>query len=343
MCNRYTTPAWKPQSRRPAETPSVSGVTPDFVIVGNQKSGTTALFTYLGGHPGVAVSSNKEPCFWSSDLPRKGKVSDRAEYLALWDGAPEGALRGEASTNYILSEVAIPAIRRENPHARMIVMLRNPVDMAAALHSEFLNSFEEDVGDFERAWRLQERRRKGQAIPPECVDPDGLQYERTRAIGTQLERFFAMVPESHRMTVVFDDLERQASSVYRQVLDFLGLDHDGRSASTRSTRTGHAQPRLAAVHRDAATARPPVSTRAGGGAGSRAQPVTARQPAERPPGASAAAAARVPRRAGRYVRAGGREGGGAVGPRPVALAVIAERAQAPSSWSRARKLPAGAG
>ena len=106
----------------------------------------------------------------------------------------------------------------------MIVMLRNPVDMAAALHSEFLNSFEEDVGDFERAWRLQEHRRKGRAIPPECVDPDGLQYERTRAIGTQLERFFAMVPESHRMTVVFDDLERQPSSVYRQVLDFLGLD-----------------------------------------------------------------------------------------------------------------------
>jgi hypothetical protein len=229
---------------------SVPDVTPDFVIVGNQKSGTTALFTYLGEHPTVAVSRRKEPCFWSSDVRRKGQVTDRAAYLALWDDAPRGALRGEASTDYIRSEVAVPAIRRENPQARFIVMLRNPVDMAPALHSEFLNHFQEDVGDFERAWRLQERRRRGEAIPPECVDVDSLQYERMCAIGTNLERFFAMVPESHRMSVVFDDLERESGSVYRQVLDFLGAEDDGRSRfdvvhANRNLRS----PSLARVHR----------------------------------------------------------------------------------------------
>jgi hypothetical protein len=225
-------------------------VAPDFVIVGNPKSGTTALFTYLGEHPRVAVSHRKEPCFWSSDVRRMGRVTDRAEYLALWDGAPEGALRGEASTNYIQSEVAVPAIRRENPHARFIAMLRNPVDMAAALHSELLNSYQEDVGDFERAWRLQERRRRGEAIPPECATPEILQYERTCAIGTKLERFFAMVPESHRMTVVFDDLVRETGSVYRQVLDFLGVEDDGRNGfdPVRANRNLRS-PRLARVHR----------------------------------------------------------------------------------------------
>jgi hypothetical protein len=228
----------------------VPNVTPDFVIVGNQKSGTTALFTYLGEHPRVAASRRKEPCFWSSDLVRKERITDRAEYLALWDGAPQGALRGEASTNYLLSEVAIPAIRRENPHARFIVMLRNPVEMAAALHSELLNNFHEDVGHFERAWRLQERRRRGEAIPPECVNLDALQYERTCAIGTNLERFFAMVPESHRMSVVFDDLERETGSVYRQVLDFLGVEDDGRSRFDRVRANRNMRsPSLARVHR----------------------------------------------------------------------------------------------
>jgi hypothetical protein len=228
----------------------VPDVTPDFVIVGNQKSGTTALFTYLGEHPGIAVSRWKEPCFWSPDVRRKEKVTDRAEYLALWDGAPEGALRGEASTSYILSEVAIPAIRRENPHARFIVMLRNPVDMAAALHSEILNSYQEDVGDFERAWRLQERRLRGEAIPPECFNLDALQYERTCAIGSLLERFFATVPEGHRTTVVFDDLVRDAGSVYRHVLDFLGVEDDGRSRfdAVRANRNLRS-PSLARVHR----------------------------------------------------------------------------------------------
>src|SRR4051794_37182405 len=85
-------------------------VNPDFAIVGAPKCGTTALYSYLDGHPGIAMSRSKEPVFWSRDLATPEPLS-RADYDALWNGAPAGALRGEASTRYLRSDVAIEAIQ----------------------------------------------------------------------------------------------------------------------------------------------------------------------------------------------------------------------------------------
>ena len=223
---------------------------PDFVIAGGPKSGTTALFTYLDGHPRLAGSTRKEPCFWSADVDRPGRVADLPGYEALWAQAPAGALRFEASTDYLRSRVAIPAIRAHNPDARFIAILRNPVDMAHAMHSQLVKTFQEDVGDFERAWRLQPRRRAGEAIPPECPAVEALLYEQVCAIGDHLERLFAEVPAAQRLVLVFDDLRGDPAAAYRAVLCFLGVDDDGRrefgrvngNVNLRSTR-------LAKVHR----------------------------------------------------------------------------------------------
>lgn len=205
---------------------------PDFVIAGEPKSGTTALYTYLAGHPSLAASRRKDPGYWSTDVPRGERV-DAAAYAALWDGAPAGALRFEASTTYLRSRVAVPAIRTANPAARFVAMLRNPVEMAQARHAQFVKDHQEDVGDFERAWRLQERRARGEAMPPECVAPEILMYEEACAIGDHLERFFAAVPESHRLVVVFDDFTRDPAGQYRRVLRFVGVEDDGRTAFPR--------------------------------------------------------------------------------------------------------------
>ena len=161
---------------------------PDFFIPGAPKCGTTALYRYLATHPAIAMSSRKEPGYWSPDLGRRDRVSGREAYLRLWEGAPEGALRGEATANYLRSAVAIPSILAERPDARFVVMLRNPSDMAVSLHSELVKTYHEDVGDFERAWRLQETRRQGLRIPPECVDPRLLDYAWGCALGDQVER-----------------------------------------------------------------------------------------------------------------------------------------------------------
>lgn len=222
----------------------------DFAIVGEPKSGTTALHAYLAGHAGIALASRKEPGFWSPDWPRLERVEHLADYEALWDASAEGRLRGEASTNYLASQVAVPAILREHAHARLIAMIRNPVDMAASLHSELLATYQEDVRDFEAAWRLQLRRAGGDALPPECAGGEVLQYQQMCAVGDHLERFFANVPEPQRLVVLFDDLSRNAGEQYARVLEFLGLEDDGRRRFTPvRTNRNLRSPRLARVHR----------------------------------------------------------------------------------------------
>lgn len=223
---------------------------PDFAIVGAAKCGTTALYTYLAAHPGIAMSCRKEPCFWSPDITRTPRVKTRKGYDALWAGATPGALRGEASTAYIESRLAIAAILCERPDAQLIAMVRNPVEMAAARHSDLLHRFQEDIGDFETAWRLQEVRRRGERLPPECTELQSLQYAEGARIGDVLERFFDTVPEAQRLAIVFDDLKADPRAVYLRTLGFLGLpDHAVEGFASVHANRNLISPRLSAFHR----------------------------------------------------------------------------------------------
>ena len=202
---------------------------PDFAIVGARKCGTTALYSYLATHPGIAMSEHKEPCFWSRDLAAVWKPMERADYDALWANAPPGALRGEASPVYLESQVAVPDLLAARPDVRLIAMVRNPVEMAASRHASLFVEFHEDVADFETAWRLQERRMRGEAIPPGCKAPALVQYRNYAAIGDQLERFLALVPAEQRLVVVYEDFRADTHREYLRTLALLGLTDDGRA------------------------------------------------------------------------------------------------------------------
>lgn len=171
--------------------------------------------------------------FWSSDLGAPHAVTDRDEYRRLWDGALPGALKGKSTTGYIWSEVAIPKILSEKPEAKMILLLRNPAHMAAAFHSQLVYSFQEDILDFEKAWRLQEPRATGRHIPVGCIGPSKLQYKRVCAVGDQLERFFDLVPEANRLIILFDDFIADTRAAYHRTLQFLELPDDGRTSFPR--------------------------------------------------------------------------------------------------------------
>jgi len=212
-------PGWKPDAAlRP----------PDFAIVGAPKCGTTALFSYLAAHPVITMSRLKEPCFWSRDIDTVGRP-DRATYDALWDGAPPGALRGEATPIYLQSLVAIPDLLDARPDIRLIAMIRNPVEMVASRHANHIALYLDDVADLETAWRLQERRLRGEALPRRCPVPSLLQYRANAAIGDQLGRFLALVPAEQRIVIVYDDFRTDTRREYLRALALLGLADDGRA------------------------------------------------------------------------------------------------------------------
>lgn len=201
---------------------------PDFAIVGARKCGTTALYSYLATHPRVAMSKLKEPCFWSRDLDAGWGLRDRDAYEALWADGRAGALRGEASPVYLQSHVAIPDLLAARPDVRLIAMIRDPVEMVVSRHGEMLADGDEDV-DCETAWRLQERRLHGEALPPRCPYPEVFQYRAYAAIGDHLERFFDLVPAGQRIVIVYDDFRADTRGEYLRTLALLGLVDDGRA------------------------------------------------------------------------------------------------------------------
>jgi hypothetical protein len=192
------------------------------------------LYRYLASHPDIAMSSRKEARFFSTDIDTGNRASSWAEYQALWDHARPGELRGEATPDYIQSQVAIAALLVARPDAKLIAMVRNPAGIVASHHAQLLVDGVEDAADLETAWRLQERRKRGEALPPGCKrSPEVFQYRAYAAIGDQLERFFEHVPASQRIVIVYDDLHSNPRREYLRVLGLLQLADDGRTEFPR--------------------------------------------------------------------------------------------------------------
>jgi len=209
---------------------------PNLFIVGAPKCGTTSLARYLGAHPDVFMSTPKEPFHFSPDLHPNARFRDEAAYLGLF-AQTNASVRGEASTWYLYSQVAAPRIRSFDPDARLIVMLRNPADMLPSLHAQFRwNEMEPEV-DFERAWRLQDKRPRNRF----------LQYRAIASFGEQLDRLYSVFPPEQVQVVFMQDFRADTLSVYRRTLEFLGLDDDGRK--TFEVVNARKTPRSKLLHR----------------------------------------------------------------------------------------------
>jgi hypothetical protein len=218
---------------------------PNFFIIGAPKCGTTALSEYLRTHPNIFLSDPKEPHFFSDDMNAHRYVTTLETYLDLFKSAkPEHDVIGEASVGYLFSSVALDNIYEFNPTAKVIAMVRNPIDMAPSLHRQLLYARYETEPDFEKAWNLQEDRRNGRHIPPGCRAPAFLQYADSCFLGKQIQRLLNVFPDNQVMIVVFDDFIMDPSKVYREVLQFLGLPDDYRENFERINeakqyRSGH--------------------------------------------------------------------------------------------------------
>src|SRR6266446_2704827 len=108
---------------------------PNFFIVGAPRCGTTALYSYLRQHPDVFLPEYKEPHYFNTDMNSGGAIRKEKDYLAQFSGAQNQPRIGEASVYYLSSVAAPEQIKSFCPTAKIIIMLRNPVDTVDALHA----------------------------------------------------------------------------------------------------------------------------------------------------------------------------------------------------------------
>jgi hypothetical protein len=197
---------------------------PNFFILGAPKCGTTSLAIWLAEHPQIYMSPIKEPHFFNRDGMYVTETLE--EYEALFAGVEKHHLAiGEASTHYLYSREAVPRILQYQSDAKFIVCIRNPIEMAPSLHAERVWNGMEVIKDFEKAWRLQESRRKGKFIPATVRrDPERLQYGEYCKLGEQLKRLYSIVSRDRVLVLVLDDMAQNPAQEYRKVLQFLGVD-----------------------------------------------------------------------------------------------------------------------
>jgi hypothetical protein len=200
----------------------VPGV-PDFFIVGQPKSGTTALYEMLRRHRDVYMPDGKEPWFFADELqerppPRPGGIPKTLdEYVSLFARAAPGQRVGEASPMYLWSRTAAARIARVRPDARIIGLLRS-------LHLQFVETYVETENDFRKAIALEDARREGRHVPGHTYWPKALLYSDHVRYVEQLQRYSSLFPPEQMLVLIYDDFRADNEATVRTVLRFIGAD-----------------------------------------------------------------------------------------------------------------------
>jgi hypothetical protein len=201
---------------------------PDFFVAGAPKSGTTALHAALARHPELYLSAVKEPKFFLTDGPPPAQggpgdvktyrehVWQRADYEALFDPAPPGALRGESTPFYLYNRDAQLRIRALVPDAKLIVVLRDPVERAHSNWTHLWSAGLDPINDFVQACAAEEQRvAAGWA--------DFWHYKRLGLYGQQLQHLYSAFPPDRVLVFRYRDLVDHPAGTLDRICAFLGV------------------------------------------------------------------------------------------------------------------------
>lgn len=198
---------------------------PNFLIFGVQKAGTTSIYKYLRQHPQVFMSPLKETEFMGrkpeiqeqaaagADLRTKGgrkKIVTIDDYRELFEGVQDELAIGEASPNYLFShERSVPAIQRYVPEAKLIAILRNPVERA---YSDYLMHVRQAIGNPRPL--AEQVKEKGESSHTLLK---GRYYEGVK--------HYLDVFDSQQVKIfLYDELRQDSPGLMRQIFEFIGVD-----------------------------------------------------------------------------------------------------------------------
>ena len=204
---------------------------PNMFIAGSAKAGTSSLYHYLSQHPDVYMSAIKEPHYLCSHhFPSKFSgpgdegfsgniVRTRDAYMELFRNTGGAKIVGDASVYYLYYPDTAERIKAWNPDAKVIIILRNPVDRAFSAYSHTVRDGRESLS-FEAAL-LAENERKLTGYQPLWWYRDVGMYSK------QVKRYFDVFDRRHVRIFLYEDL-RNMDHVLSEVFSFLNIRQDVR-------------------------------------------------------------------------------------------------------------------
>lgn len=203
---------------------------PTFVIIGAGKSGTTAIHEYCDQHPEVFMTAVKETNFFELEgkkinyTPEEDperlhhypqSINNLEDYKALYRAAQGNEKAyGETSPMYLYGKNAPANIKKYVPEAKIIAILRNPVDR---LYSRFLHlsrdgneptkNFEDALDQSTIWWRRDD------------LVKEGFYY-------THLKRYYELFEPNQIKVFLYEDLKKDSDQLMRDLFTFIGVNPD---------------------------------------------------------------------------------------------------------------------
>ena len=197
----------------------------DFVIVGAQKCGTTALRQFLARHPEVGMSSQKEVHLFDRPdyVPGTTATEIDARYRPYFAHVGAARVRGEATPIYMYLPGVAAELRRYNQNLKLIVLLRDPVERAlSAYYMQKTRARETKplwLALLLESWRLRrdrDVRRAGSETREHGYRSRGL-------YSFQLREIYHHFPRDRVLILRCDDLRHDHDATLRRVLAFLDV------------------------------------------------------------------------------------------------------------------------
>lgn len=195
---------------------------PNFLVIGANKAGTTSLYKYLKAHPQIFMSDVKEPAYFAAtellrksaqrpDAPRN-MVTTREAYEELFRGVDGEKAVGEASTTYLTSTPAAERIHEEIPDAKLVAILRNPIERARSAHSMYV------------AKGLEPRTRFDDAVREELNGCSWRFYVKCSLYANGLSRYYELFDSRHRRVYLYEDFRTDPVGVLQNIFEWLEVD-----------------------------------------------------------------------------------------------------------------------
>ncbi len=193
----------------------------DFFIVGAPKAGTTSLYHYLNEHPQIEMSLQKEPDYFSDAAIQKqgiyygkNRIDTEEKYNTLFNTQKKDVIFGEGSVSYLFYPNVAQDIKAYNPIAKIIIMLRNPIDRA---FSHYLMDYRLGLvsDSFEDIINKKSKHKNAHLFYQ--------QYIKVGEYATQLKRYFDVFDKENILLIDYEDFKSDVVGTVDLVYSFLNV------------------------------------------------------------------------------------------------------------------------
>lgn len=195
---------------------------PNTFVVGFPRSGTTSLHYYMSQHPEIFVTKEKELHYFANDIledflkdnktKRDRQILTKSRFLHHFKNVHTEKAIVNFSPNAILSPSSAKKIYEFNKEAKIVIMLRNPIDLIHSLHTLFHEHHLYSYKSILSALRNTDKNRA-----------KFLKLSSWTKYADLIKRYYDVFPKENIKVLLFKDFKNNTQSVFEELAQFLTL------------------------------------------------------------------------------------------------------------------------